>query len=39
LWLNFWNQENQKNKYPIRLNPEFKISYVERKEDSIKDSK
>lgn len=30
LWYEFWSNENQNNKYPIRLNPEIKISYIEK---------
>ena len=34
LWLNFWNKKNIEEKYPIRLNPELKISFVDiRKEE------
>ncbi|MGE4443946.1 MAG: hypothetical protein AB7E37_03065 [Candidatus Altimarinota bacterium] len=29
LWVNFWGSDNEKNKYPIRLNPEISITYLE----------
>lgn len=29
IWLNFWTNKNIENKYEIRLNPEFKINFVE----------
>lgn len=35
IWWDFWTEENQKNKFPIRLNPEIKISFVEKKEKFI----
>ncbi|MDD4530914.1 MAG: hypothetical protein PHO80_05200, partial [Candidatus Gracilibacteria bacterium] len=28
-WFNFWNVENEENKFPLRINPEITISYVE----------
>lgn len=28
IWLDFWSDSNVKNNYDIRLNPEFKISFV-----------
>lgn len=36
LWLDFWEIENQNDKYPIRLNPEIKISFIEKEENFIK---
>lgn len=36
LWKQFWSQD-EKSGYTTRLNPEMKISYVEKREDSIKD--
>lgn len=35
LWNSFWSQD-EKSGYAVRLNPEFKINYVEKREDSIK---
>lgn len=29
-WLDFWTRENASQKYEIRLNPEFKINFVEK---------
>lgn len=36
LWLNFWKEENQLNRFPIRLNPEITITWREHKESRIK---
>lgn len=36
LWWNFWTQSNEENKYHIRLNPEIKISFLEKTVDFIK---
>lgn len=35
-WLDFWTKENADKKYDIRLNPEFKINFVEKIEYEIK---
>lgn len=35
IWLDFWSDENTKEKHPIRLNPEFKINFVEKKSDNL----
>jgi len=35
LWLDFWENSNELNKYPIRLNPEIKISFIEKNEKFI----
>ncbi len=37
VWLDFWTTENQENKYSIRLNPELKISFIEKQEEKIVD--
>ncbi len=34
IWLDFWNEKNQINKYPIRIKPELKISFI-KKDDSL----
>ena len=33
IWLDFWTDENNKNNHDIRLNPEFKINFVEKSLD------
>lgn len=33
IWIDFWDKDNELNKYPIRINPEIKISYVEKDEE------
>ncbi len=37
IWLNFWTVDNTKRRYDIRLNPELKISFVEKKTEELKD--
>jgi hypothetical protein len=34
-WLDFWTADNETDKYPIRLNPEFKISFVEKQDKDL----
>lgn len=38
IWLDFWSENNQNEKYPIRLNPEIKISFIEKDENFIKNN-
>jgi hypothetical protein len=38
LWINFWNEENKKNKFPLRINPEITISFAEQDNNFIKQS-
>ncbi len=35
LWLDFWNKENEKQSFPIRLNPEIKIFWREPKASQV----
>ena len=28
LWWDFWTEENEKNWYPVRINPELKVSFI-----------
>ncbi|MBS8121966.1 hypothetical protein [Candidatus Vampirococcus lugosii] len=30
VWWNFWTEDNEKEKFPIRINPEIKISFIEK---------
>lgn len=39
IWFNFWTDENFKKNYETRLNPEFKISFVENKANELNDEK
>jgi hypothetical protein len=39
IWLDFWLDENEKNNYEVRLNPEFKINFIEENPESLKDKK
>lgn len=37
VWLDFWTNKNIENNYEIRLNPEFKINFVEKQIDRLAD--
>ena len=36
IWLDFWTDENARKNYKIRLNPEFKINFVKKRQDELK---
>lgn len=36
IWKKFWSNDNQKNDYPVRLNPELKIIWRKAKESRVK---
>lgn len=31
IWIDFWSEKNNSEKYPIRINPEIKISFIQKK--------
>ncbi len=37
IWLDFWSSDNASSKYPIRINPELKISFVEKRLDDLEE--
>ncbi|MFA4834067.1 MAG: hypothetical protein WC619_04465 [Patescibacteria group bacterium] len=37
IWLDFWTDGNEEKNYEVRLNPEFKINFVEKHPDELKD--
>lgn len=39
IWLDFWTDENTQNRHDIRLNPEFKVNFVEKNLNELKNKK